>query len=98
MTTKQHPVLTHAELELVQEYRLETGFNLGFVVLYEGEICGWKRFLDNASGYVPGCIAVSPGEIACFESVGGNDYDGAHSWVLITNLTALKAGRKGGAA
>lgn len=55
----------------------------GVVVIYQGEANGWMNELRDPQGWAPGCIAVSEsGEQ--WEAIGGNDYDGAESWQLLT--------------
>lgn len=80
-----HPFLCDSEVKLVQQYRAEKGFTHGYVVLFflpsdeSAEITGWKLELDNPSGFVPGVVAVDP-NFMCWESVGGDDYNGAKQW------------------
>lgn len=72
-----------AEQELARTWRERQGSDcersLGYVVIFNGSVAGWKRELDNPQGWEPGCLAVGPeGEV--FQAVGGNDYDGAEDW------------------
>ncbi|WP_447885360.1 antirestriction protein ArdR [Serratia fonticola] len=52
----------------------------GVVLVWQGEVYGWKNCLRDASHERPGALAVDvQGHI--FEAQGGNDYDGAKCWV-----------------
>lgn len=51
----------------------------GYVVIFNGQVAGWKRELDNPQGREPGCLAVGPiGSV--YQAEGGNAYDGARVW------------------
>lgn len=59
----------------------ETGCerSIGYVVIFNGQVAGWKRELDNPQGWEPGCLAVGPiGSV--YQAEGGNAYDGARVW------------------
>lgn len=71
------------ELELARTWRerqdTDCKRSLGYVVIFNGSVAGWKREMDFPQGWEPGCLAISPeGEV--FQAVGGNDYDGAEAW------------------
>lgn len=53
--------------------------SIGYVVIFNGQVAGWKRYLDNPQGWEPGCLAVSP-EGDLYLAVGGNSYEGALAW------------------
>lgn len=55
---------------------------LGYVVIFNGQIVGWKRELDNPQGWEPSCLAVAA-DGSVYEAVGGNDYDGAEAWLRL---------------
>lgn len=93
------------ELELARTWRERQGTDcersLGYVVIFNGSVAGWKRELDFPQGWEPGCLAISPeGEV--FQAVGGNDYDGAEAWQALaenqprgfTPLSATQAARR----
>lgn len=53
--------------------------SIGYVVIFNGQVAGWKRELDNPQGWEPGCLAVGPiGSV--YQAEGGNAYDGARVW------------------
>ena len=55
--------------------------NTGVVLIWEGEVYGWKNCLRNAQDERPGAIAIDiAGNVYIAE--GGNDYDGAKCWVV----------------
>ena len=52
----------------------------GVVLIWEGEVYGWKNCLRDAAHERPNAIAVDEqGHV--FIAQGGNDYDGAKCWV-----------------
>ncbi|WP_226020558.1 antirestriction protein ArdR [Serratia symbiotica] len=52
----------------------------GVVLVWQGEVYGWKNCLRDASHERPGALAIDvQGHI--FEAQGGNDYDGTKCWV-----------------
>lgn len=72
-----------AEQELARSWRERQGSDgersLGYVVMFNGAVMGWKRELDSPQDWQPGCLAISlEGEV--FQAVGGNGYDGALVW------------------
>ncbi|WP_445439432.1 antirestriction protein ArdR [Citrobacter portucalensis] len=53
----------------------------GVVLIWKGEVYGWKNCLRDAQHERPGAIAVDvTGNV--FIAEGGNDYDGAKVWVV----------------
>ncbi|MDZ7869717.1 MAG: hypothetical protein U5L02_11075 [Rheinheimera sp.] len=78
--------ITPAIKKHIQSYRQYRSFTDGFVVLHEGEVSGWTIALNNPQGWVPGCVAVSA-NFECYRATGGNDYDGATAWTLISPAT-----------
>jgi hypothetical protein len=62
-------------------YRFDTpGNEEGVVLIWDGQVYGWKNVLRNAEHAQPGAIAVDP-EGHVFIVEGGNNYDGAKAWV-----------------
>lgn len=52
----------------------------GYVLVYAGRVCGWKREVTAPETVCPGVVAVDPiGQM--FEASGGDDYNGALHWV-----------------
>lgn len=67
--------------ELARRWRDGESSKTGYVVIFNGDVAGWKRELDNPQGWEPGCLAVSPeGDI--YQAESGNAYDGAQQWKL----------------
>jgi len=61
----------------------------GVVLIYRGQAFGWKNCLGSASCVVPDSFAVNEsGQI--WQGTGGNDYDGARGWVLLSPLPGQK--------
>lgn len=54
------------------------------------EVYGWKNCLRDPQSEMPGSFAVDVGG-AVYEAVGGNAYDGAKSFSLITPITENKS-------
>ncbi|ECM0205862.1 antirestriction protein ArdR [Escherichia coli] len=52
----------------------------GIVMIWDGQVYGWKNCLRDAQHERPGVIAVDADENV-FIAEGGNDYDGAKCWV-----------------
>ena len=53
----------------------------GVVLIWNGEAYGWKNTLRDPQQERPGVYAVDlSGNV--WVAVGGNDYDGAHKWVV----------------
>lgn len=55
----------------------------GVVILFEGDVQGWCNELRNPEHWQPGCVAVDV-NLACWQAVGGNEYDGAERWQPIS--------------
>ncbi|HFF9520128.1 TPA: antirestriction protein ArdR [Serratia marcescens] len=53
----------------------------GVVLIWAGEVYGWKNCLRDAQHERPGAIAVDA-DAHVFIAEGGNDYDGAKRWVV----------------
>lgn len=55
----------------------------GVVLIWQGNVYGWKKSLRDAAHERPNAIAVDEqGNV--FIAEGGNDYDGAKCWVATT--------------
>ena len=65
-----------------QEYRAERGLKDGYVICHNGQAVGWRRDLDEASGWTPGCYAFDS-EGRDWVAVGGTHDDGAERWERI---------------
>lgn len=78
--------ITSSIKKLIKNYRKEHSFTDGFVVLHNGEVSGWTTALNNPQHWVPGCVAVSA-DYQCYRATGGNEYDGATAWTLISPAT-----------
>lgn len=54
----------------------------GVVLIWAGEVYGWKDRLRDAVHERPGALAVdTSGHV--YEAQGGNDQDGARAWVVL---------------
>ena len=54
----------------------------GVVLIWEGEVYGWKNTLRDAAHEQPGAVAVDPdGNV--FKAEGGDAYNGAKCWVAV---------------
>lgn len=51
----------------------------GFVIFFRGQPVAWKRFLDGASSWEPGCIAMDESGTQWI-TAGGNAKSGALRW------------------
>lgn len=54
----------------------------GVVLIFQGEVYGWKNEVRDPSCERPGSYAVDCGG-QVFLAEGGNDYDGAKCWVVV---------------
>lgn len=54
----------------------------GVVLVWEGKAYGWKNALRDPASERPGAYAVDKAGLV-FLAEGGNDYNGAKSWVAI---------------
>lgn len=59
-------------------------YSSGVVLIWQGEVYGWKNSLREAGHERPGVYAVD--EDGCvFIAEGGNDREGAKCWVAVTS-------------
>lgn len=66
-------------VEVANAWRKERGYQGGFVILYQGEVTGWKAFLERPESQTPGCIAID--ELGRqWVAAGGDEYNGALRW------------------
>ena len=70
-------------IKLAEAYRREEGQDGGIVLVYAGQVYGWKNELRDPQSERPGALAVSA-DGRVWLAVGGNDQDGAKSWSLHT--------------
>ena len=54
----------------------------GVVLIWDGEVYGWKNCLRDAIHERPNAVAVDE-QGRVFRAEGGNDYDGAKCWVVV---------------
>jgi len=54
----------------------------GYVIIFDFVVAGWKSELDEASSWMPGCIAVSYhiDNPLIYVATGGDNYSGAEKW------------------
>ena len=63
-----------------REKQPESRRDTGVVLIWEGEVYGWKNQLRDPSSERPGAVAVDiDGHV--FIAEGGDDYNGAKVWV-----------------
>lgn len=62
-----------------EDFRDHEELESGYVVCHDGLAVGWRRDLNEAAGWVPGCIAIDI-DGAAWVAVGGNEQDGAKLW------------------
>ena len=69
-------------VDIAQRWRTQNveHAHLGIVMIWDGQVYGWKNCLRDAQHERPGVIAVDVDENV-FIAEGGNDYDGAKCWV-----------------
>lgn len=58
------------------------GHREGVVLVWEGEVYGWKDELRDPSSERPGAYAVDKAGVV-FKAEGGDDYNGANAWVAV---------------
>ena len=58
----------------------------GVVLIWKGEVYGWKNVLRDASSERPGAVAVDTNEHV-YIAEGGDDYNGAKLWVAMEPRT-----------
>lgn len=54
----------------------------GVVLVWEGDVYGWKNELRDPESERPGSYAVDKAGLV-FKAVGGDDYNGANAWVAV---------------
>ncbi|KPG82213.1 antirestriction protein ArdR [Pseudomonas sp. RIT-PI-o] len=54
----------------------------GVVLVWEGEVYGWKNELRDPESERPGAYAVDKAGLI-FKAEGGDDYNGAKTWVAV---------------
>ncbi|RML68641.1 hypothetical protein ALP42_200096 [Pseudomonas savastanoi pv. nerii] len=54
----------------------------GVVLVWEGEVYGWKNELRDPASERPGACAVDKAGLV-FRAEGGDDYNGAEAWVAV---------------
>lgn len=60
----------------------ETRAATGVVLIWEGEVYGWKDVLRDAAHEQPGAVAVDA-KGCVFRAEGGDAYNGAKCWVAV---------------
>ena len=68
-------------IKLAEAYRRKEGQDGGIVLVYAGQVYGWKNELRDPHQERPGALAVN-GRNCVWLADGGNDQDGAKSWAL----------------
>lgn len=68
-------------IKLAEAYRREEVQDDGIVLVYAGQVYGWKNELREPHQERPGALAVSARNCVWL-AYGGNDQDGAKSWEL----------------
>ena len=66
-------------IKLAQAYRLKEQRQDGVVLVWDGQVYGWKNELRDPQHERPGVLAVSA-DGRVWKAVGGNYQDGARSW------------------
>lgn len=76
-------MLVEAVLAAADQWRTSNPERRGGVVLiWQGQVYGWKNCLRNAGHEQPGAYAVDEaGHV--FVAEGGDDYNGAKAWVAV---------------
>lgn len=74
-------------IELARQWRAEQPQERcerqqGVVLIWHGEVYGWKNCLRNPEHERPGALAVDEHEHV-YLAEGGNDYDGAEQWTAV---------------
>lgn len=72
----------NSAMQIAQQWRLgQTGprATSGVVLVFGGQVYGWKNELRDPQHERPGAIAVDHAGLAWI-AVGGDDQDGAESW------------------
>lgn len=66
-------------IRLALKYRADEHQSSGVVLVWAGEVYGWKDALRDPQHERPGALAVDPGGVV-WRATGGNYQDGATSW------------------
>jgi len=66
-------------IKLAEAYRREEVQDDGIVLVYAGQVYGWKNELRDPQHERPGALALDA-EGGVWEAMGGNDQDGARAW------------------
>ena len=80
-------------IKLAESYRREEGQSGGIVLVYAGQVYGWKNELREPHQERPGALAVSARNCVWL-AYGGNDQDGAKSWELAYKGSSQKTENK----
>lgn len=79
--------------KVAQDYRDAWGHEGGYIVLCDGVPQVWKPFLDGASSWEPGCIAIDE-DGHKWVAAGGDEHRGSLRWDSLadkSNVTRLPA-------
>lgn len=68
-------------IEQASAYRRDENATGGIVLVWAGQVYGWKNELRDPHSERPGALAISADGLVWLAS-GGNDQDGAKSWEL----------------
>ena len=87
------PEAAAENVRLASEWRSEAGFTqshfCGYVIVCAGQVTGWIGQLRDANHWEPGVIAVGVFG-SQYKAVGGDPYNGAESWQLVSTTQGLK--------
>lgn len=70
-------------LGIASEYAAESGRRNGVVIIYNGQVAGWVDKLRDPHHWCPGCFGVIQGNDHVYIAHGGDDINGAKSWVPV---------------
>lgn len=70
--------------QIAADYRSQSGRISGVVVIYNEAVTDFIDTIRNPEQFKPGCIGVLRND-ALYETVGGNDYEGATRWQRVYN-------------
>lgn len=73
-------------IRVALKYRKDEKQPGGLVLVWGGQVYGWKNELRDPQHERPGVLAVDP-EGGVWMSVGGNDHDGAKAWQLALGVS-----------
>tara|TARA_R110002072_G_scaffold298960_1_gene473677 strand:- start:579 stop:815 length:237 start_codon:yes stop_codon:yes gene_type:complete len=66
-------------IKIAEKYRSKTGRTCGVVLIFNGEVYGWKNELRDPQCEQPGAVAVDDsGNL--WTATGGDSYNGAKQW------------------